>query len=297
MKRFLSALEQMTPENAGQFNEVWANFLIEGKPDPSIAAFYNMRSGEVLGAKYLAVRTGSPADFKVIASIGEQMAGAMKSDSAGVRKWFDSLTNEPFRERLFGGYVSALATQDLPAAMEVMEKIDPRFQRQAAASIVSSLRQNRGSTELAGWLRETLNAPANAGASWRSMVFTEAVQQTSITRQGAFIGAGLIEEFAGMPFADSSPIGEVAEKYASFKPVEALEWAVRMEQKSPGADAGALLTTAISAVSDQSLRSVADWCRNRPPGEDRNAALTALIERAAPVDSALAAELEQLRGQ
>lgn len=46
MKRFLSALEQMTPANAGEYSEAWGNFLAEGKPVPLIAAFYNMRSAE-----------------------------------------------------------------------------------------------------------------------------------------------------------------------------------------------------------------------------------------------------------
>jgi hypothetical protein len=296
MKRFLAALEEKTPENAAEFNQVWNDYLAEGRPDVALEGFYNTRAGEVEGAKGLARRTGSPADFKALGSINQYLAGAMKTDPEGVRKWFDSLTNETFRERMLGGYVSSLATQDLPAAMNVLAEIDPRFQAQLAGAIVGAVRSGKGATGLSEWIRATATAPENLEAPWFPLVFKEAVVQSAVMRQGAHIAAGLMEEFAGQPFADPSTLPRIAGKYASLKPVEGLEWAARMEQKMPPETPGALLSAAISEVSDHDLRTAAEWCRNLPPGTNRDASLAALIQRVGPVDEGLKAELEQAAG-
>lgn len=296
MKQFLAALEEQTPENTAEFNKVWNDYLAEGRPDVALEGFYNTRAGEMEGARGLARRTGSPADFKALGSINQYMAGAMKTDPDGVRTWFDSLTNETFRERLLGGYMSSLASQDLPAAIDVLAKIDPSFREQSAGAIVGAVREGRGATGLAEWIRATAKVPESTDTPWFPLVFRQAVQQSAVMRQGAHISAGLMEEFAGKPFADPSTLPRIAGKYASIKPVEALEWTTRMEQKMPPSTPGALLAAALSEVSDHDLRTTADWCLSLPPGANRNASLTALIKRTGASDPALKAELEQAAG-
>jgi hypothetical protein len=297
LKGFLAELDRITPENVEQYRAAWTEFLASGKPDATVAALYNMRMGEVMGARLLSDRIGNPWDFKVMGSIAEEMTGAMRTDPAGVRQWFDGLKNERFREGMFGGYASALALTDLPAAMRLMTSVPPEFRHQCASAVVSAIRQTGGSAGLVDWLRTTLNSPANAEAEWLSEVFDEAVAQTSKTRQSASIGAALLEEYAGKPYADMSSSLEVAGRYAAFKPMEALAWAERMETKDPDQPAGALLNAVIKAAAEPELRAMAEWCIKRNDGPARESAVAALRDRSASLPPEFKGQIESVLGQ
>lgn len=284
MRRFLAALEEKTAENSDEFNEAWRVYRAEGRTDFELASYYFTRDGELRGAKGLAIHTGRPVDFRSISTMGDYLAGAMKTDPQGVRAWFDSLTNESYREKVFGGYVTALANQDLPGAMEVLAKIDASFQPQAARAIVNSLQQKGGLQEVAQWVRTTANAPENADPPWLSKAFDEAMRQTTSVHYGTRIAAELLEEFAGRSFARPQHLASVAGKYAAFQPVAALQWALRMEEKSSQihTDSGAILAATISGVTKQEIQSVEEWCHNRPAGAERDLLLAALAKRAGP---------------
>ena len=279
--QLLALLDLIKPENAETYLEGWLIHLRKNKVDPGLESLINHRFGQTMGPKIVGNRKGSDSDMRAAGGyVKDQFLGWIESDPGAARKWLDGLENEDFREAMIGGYLSHEALQDPKGITSTLKTFPEDLQSRYGSEIVRSLRETKSAEEVNEWIKAlATDDPASRDSKWLRAVADGFMENETSVKGGGARPAEFYEAHAGQPYLSSEWGARAAARYAEESPAAAMDWAFRMAGREEFAGDAQLMSSAVQAVQNDKLQSVADQCSAFPPGQPRDAALAALARR------------------
>ncbi len=203
-------------------------------------------------------------DYKVRGVLHAEIRGAMETDPDGVRRWFDGLQDEKWRETVLEAYLPALGEQNPEQMLDFREKLPNDLKAKCIKAMVKGVFAGGDNNTLQEWMDNKVMT--HAKADWLPQAFSEVMGTMHMHRYASPDIAAFIEKHVGAPYVDYRNVEWIAEGYMDREPLAAMEWAQRMRKADPSSLPEGIFERMLSQAKPADRPQVQVWMeRNLPP--------------------------------
>jgi hypothetical protein len=235
MAKFLTLLATLTAADAVELRKLWQELILIGRNDQEIEPHVNRTIARILGAKVLEVRREvSPKVSWLLGAAKLEVEGAMVSDPQGVRRWYDSLTNEPLREALLDTYAASVAESNKEDALFLLNGLPAEFQPACGKAIFRRLLFREGFSDIINWLGSVMQKQEGFSDVAKKHLLDAALEWMAPNPAPAAQLAAMVEPIAGQSYVGWSHLNQLGVSFAKINRAQATAWAQRLADRLPG---------------------------------------------------------------
>jgi hypothetical protein len=288
--QYMALLAATTPENWKELDKAWEDFKRSGRAYLDLEPMTLRTLGGTLGAEsfdFLLKRFGS----RWMDWMGPMMEGAVASDPAGSRKWFDAHTDETWRENAVTPFLCAMAKADPRQATRMLDGLDPEFQLKAAGRVAEAVSGEGGAEGTLAWLRQLAEKPT----PWMARAYQQSISSLAYAGSAAPEAARVVEALADGPCWSEESAAMVAGRSVWSRATETYDWIERLAKRPGGVSPQGrrrMLASALNQTLKHDFADVGRWSATHLTGEEREFAKTTLLARTDESQAKLRVELE-----
>lgn len=277
---FSQLMQAANGEQAMILGEAWREARESGVIRLEVADAMNYGLGLKAGKAILGSRQGSDYDLSVAKGLQMQLRGWVAGDVEEARQWVNALPDGAFRDRMVATYVGALGMRNLQESVDLMATLPPELQRSAASQLAETRHGQWLPAEALDWLSSVPVDEHGSPPSWAGHVYEAVVNQGFLSNKSAPAVAAALERHVMSSLVRAEDLARTAKTLGETQPVEAMEWARRVEAAVPDKTSGStLLTKVIEGAMPDQLPAVATWLAGHPDLPGRETVVHTLLER------------------